>query len=502
MASKAPQKPGTARGEVKPTVQVNVVWRPHLGAQTRLVTCPYQEILYGGAKGGGKSDGLLGFWLGQYGRNPIWARGIIFRKSYPELEQLIARARELFVPLGAKWNENKKTWYFRGGATLKFRFLKNLKETAKYQGHEYTFIAFDEVGDVAEEQYINILRGALRSSKPIKERVLLLTGNPQGDGHKWLLRRFILAAPPEVPIVDKMTMADGRVQLWTRVFIPALLEDNPTLMKNDPGYEARLMQMCGGKLWLYRALRFGDWTGKREMPGALLSEADFDKHRVDRAPADLVKVVVGVDPTVKGYDKDLPQEEIDLQLGDACGIYAYGRSVEGHGFGLADRTTKGDPTVWSRRAVSTALEFGASEIAAEANNGGELVRIVINQAMEIMEVRGVRVVLVNATRGKYTRAEPGATDMKNGNWSIVGEQPEFEEEFTTWVPKKGAKSPNRIDAFSWAWIHATIGTGDLGMLDSYRRAASMLPQDQQDRITARRKLVAETMAKARAKVKK
>jgi hypothetical protein len=73
-------------------------WEPQPGPQSLAIAAPFvTELMYGGARGGGKSDYLLGDFLQDvdtYGEN--W-RGIIFPRSYPELEELMARAKEIYL---------------------------------------------------------------------------------------------------------------------------------------------------------------------------------------------------------------------------------------------------------------------------------------------------------------------------------------------------------------------------------------------------------------------
>ncbi len=499
----------TAAIERRKTLDMNlpaVVWRAHEGAQTRLLQCPCNEILYGGAKGGGKSDGILGSWIGHVSRNPAWARGIIFRKTYPELEQLIARSHEMFKPLGAIYKSGSKTWFFPGGATLKFRFVTKAADARKYQGHEYTFIGFDEVGDMEDEDVVNILRGALRSSKPISERILIMSGNPLGAGHAWLKKRFIDPAPPEVPILDKLTLPGGQVVMWSRVFIPALIEDNPTLLKNDPGYLLRLEQMCIGRPWLYRALRYGDWTVKREMPGALLTEDQVLRATVGlqsckiKTLPEMLRTIVGVDPTVKGYDVELPQEEIEAMPGDSCGIIGYGHGIDDFGYILRDDTVKADPTVWARRAVTCALTIGAADIVAESNNGGELVKIQVEAAMKEMNVRGINVTMVPARKGKYLRAAPMAADAIAAKlfFALQGLDP-LKGELTTWVNNGRAASPNRIDAATWAWTFDNLGVDNTAMLKLIAEQSKALPEESQDRMKRNLAALRETLARGKKK---
>src|SRR5262245_54709686 len=112
-------------------------WAPQPGPQTEAITadwCP--ELFYGGAAGGGKSDFLLGDFLQDvptYG--PYWI-GILFRRTYNELEELIRRSREIYPATGASWHEQAKTWSWPNGASLRMRYLEREADATRYQGHE------------------------------------------------------------------------------------------------------------------------------------------------------------------------------------------------------------------------------------------------------------------------------------------------------------------------------------------------------------------------------
>ncbi len=220
------------------------------GPQSRLISCPCDDIGYGGARGGGKSYGILLDWIDHQNINGQQAVGILFRKSYPELEDLILKTKELFPGTGATFQDQKKTWTFPNGATIKLRFLQHDKDADLYQGHEYNWMGFDELGNWARSEPLDKLKACLRSGSGVKSR-LICTFNPGGVGHNWVKRRYIdPIAPGKVNYLE-----DGT----TRVFIPAKLTDNKLLMKNDPGYKARLKQAAGGREWLLKAWLDGDW---------------------------------------------------------------------------------------------------------------------------------------------------------------------------------------------------------------------------------------------------
>lgn len=181
----------------------------------------------------------------KWGKN--W-RGILFRRTYPELEELIQRARELYLPLGARYNEQKKTFVFPNGSYIRFRSLERDADVTSYQGHQYTWIGFDELGNYPTDFAWRYMMSRVRSAAgaPCYIRG---TANPGGVGHAWIKTRFIDGFKPGKIYRDSKTGL-------TRCFIPSKLADNPALMKNDPHYRRRLELLPSR---LRRALLEGDW---------------------------------------------------------------------------------------------------------------------------------------------------------------------------------------------------------------------------------------------------
>lgn len=232
-------------------VEYNVIWQPHTGPQAELVRCPVHEICFGGARGGGKTDGAIGKWIAhanKYGEN---AHGVFFRKTFKQLEEVLKRTQQLFPKIGAEYNVSTSTWRFKNGATLKLRHLMDQRDAEEYQGHQYTFLVFEEATNWPTPAGIDAMRGTLRSGAGVPT-FLILTANPGGAGHNWVKARYITPWPAGYkPIIDPETGQE-------RVFIPSKLEDNPTLMHNDPTYEARLRRVSTNPA-LVKAWRWGDW---------------------------------------------------------------------------------------------------------------------------------------------------------------------------------------------------------------------------------------------------
>jgi hypothetical protein len=259
---------------------VKSAWEPQPGPQSSAITAAFiDELFFGGARGGGKSDYLLGDYLQDIDLGAAW-RGIIFRKTYPELEELQSRAMEIFPLIGAVYKATKSVdypfancWYFKSGATLKMRYIENEKDAENYQGHQYTWIGFDELTNHATPYAYNKLKACLRSAAGIHGRIRA-SGNPGGKGHIWVKARFIDIAPPYTPFTDENGL--------TRVFIPSRISDNKYLRENTQ-YISLLKS--SGSSELVKAWLDGNWD---VVAGAFFDCWNKDKHVIDpfRIPSD------------------------------------------------------------------------------------------------------------------------------------------------------------------------------------------------------------------------
>ncbi|MBE7049201.1 MAG: Terminase-like family protein [Ruminococcaceae bacterium] len=237
---------------------MNVIWTPQK-KQEIFQSRPEYEALYGGAAGGGKSDALLTEALRQV-HIPHY-RGLILRKTYPQLSELIDRSRELYSKAfpTAKYNETKHVWVFQSGAKIYFGAMQHTSDRINYQGKRYDFIAFDELTHFTWDEYSYMFSRNRPSGKGTRVYIRSTT-NPGGIGHGWVKERFITAAPPLTPIETKMQIAgpDGKLREVTRdrIFVPSTVFDNQRLLENDPGYIANLSMLPHKER---QALLYGDW---------------------------------------------------------------------------------------------------------------------------------------------------------------------------------------------------------------------------------------------------
>ena len=119
------------------------VWAPQTGPQSAFVESDVFEVVYGGARGGGKTDAALGDFAIHAARYGAGARGLLVRRTRVALEPTIARARQIYS--GAHWAEQKSRFTWPNGAKLSFRNLDQDSHADAYQGHDYSRVYIEEL---------------------------------------------------------------------------------------------------------------------------------------------------------------------------------------------------------------------------------------------------------------------------------------------------------------------------------------------------------------------
>jgi hypothetical protein len=207
-----------------------------------------------------------------YGKH--W-HGILFRKNYPQLEDLIARSKEIYPPWfpGVNWSNQTKTWTWPNGATLKMRFMESDDDWMQYWGHAYTWIGWDELALWASMTPYQRMKARLRSaSASIPNKRIRASANPGGPGHHNVRAYWKI---DEYPLGDHVFEPDDGSGM-KRLFVKARLKDNKIGIAHDPGYEARLEG--AGSPTFVRAIKEGDWS---VIEGAFFPEFNERKHVVE-----------------------------------------------------------------------------------------------------------------------------------------------------------------------------------------------------------------------------
>jgi hypothetical protein len=203
------------------------IWKPHPGPQELALRTVAYELLFGGARGPGKTDAGI-VWIQKPIEIPQF-RGLVIRKNAEDLSDWIDRARHMYSNLGCEVVGKPYVIRFPSGAKIRTGHLKDDNAYEKYQGHEYQRMLIEELTQIpSEERYLKLI-GSCRSTVDGIDPRVFLTSNPGGPGHKWVNDRFIRIGAPNVKHTDPVTKR-------TRIFIPGKVQDNPTLMEKDPEY--------------------------------------------------------------------------------------------------------------------------------------------------------------------------------------------------------------------------------------------------------------------------
>lgn len=214
--------------------------------QREFISAQADEVLFGGAAGGGKSYGqLLDAML--YALKYPKSKQLILRRTYPELEKSLIRVSlEMYPQKIYTYNAAKHTGRFANGSILDFGYCDGENDVYRYQSAEYDVIRFDELTHFTEQMYLYLM-SRLRGANPFPKSMKSTT-NPGGVGHFWVKSRFIDPAES-----GKIFSAKN----GSRLFIPAGVNDNNFLIDADPDYVRRLKNLCERDR---RALLYGDWN--------------------------------------------------------------------------------------------------------------------------------------------------------------------------------------------------------------------------------------------------
>jgi hypothetical protein len=222
-------------------------WIPHKGPQTEVLKKTEFEILFGGSRGGGKTQAGIA-WLSRWVDNPYY-RALIIRRNADDLSDWVGRAREMYAGLGAEFAYRPTEIKFPSGALLKTGHLKDDNAYGKYLGHEYQKMIIEELTQIpSEDLYLRLISSCRSTVKGLDPQVFCTT-NPGGPGHAWVRQRFIDVSEWGLTHRDPVTKRG-------RIFIRSRLEDNPTLMKADPTYMTFLDSLPEN---LKKAWRDGSW---------------------------------------------------------------------------------------------------------------------------------------------------------------------------------------------------------------------------------------------------
>jgi phage terminase large subunit-like protein len=299
---------------------------------------------------------------------------------------------------------------FRGIKTSQGTATANLKSIAGVT----TFI-LDESEELMDEDVFDRIDLSIRAvNKP--NRVILVM-NPSYKSH-WIYNRFV-----KYPRND------------TNYIHTTYLDNQNNL---SPSFIAQAERTRTENLHRYNHLFLGHWLEDAE--GMLWNRQIIERLRMANPPQ-LERIVVSVDPAASA--------NLDS---DETGIVVCAKDAKGNGYVLEDLSGKYSPSQWAAVAVKAFERWNADCIVAEKNMGGDMVESVLRS-----QNTNARIKLVNATKGKYVRAEPIYSLYEQNKIYHIGQFPILENQMVTFDPDKG-KSPDRVDALVWGFTELLLGS--------------------------------------------
>ncbi len=282
-----------------------VTFKPY-PKQELFLSSEVDEVLFGGARGGGKSAALIidaalkvRKWhyegtdldmipvADKYSIDYPEYKAIIIRRTFDDIYMnFMPEAEKIYSKLGAVWREKKKAFIFPSGARIHLAYCDNVADVKKYIGGNFHYLGVEELNQFPES-WIRDLGGSIRSTNPELKPYKRYTTNPGGVGHVWIKKRFIDRCPPvqgrtvrveehNLEYVELFPNAPFEDEEGNSLqFIPSLVFDNPSLIDNDTRYVAYLNSLDETKreMWLR-----GNWD---VMGGLFFEEFSKFHHVID-----------------------------------------------------------------------------------------------------------------------------------------------------------------------------------------------------------------------------
>lgn len=273
-----------------------MVFAPASKAQEQFLNSDAEFTFYGGAAGAGKSHCLLGSFL-KYCHHPR-TRGVIFRKTTKQISNpggLFDSAINLFkkVDKGLRIRSRELELIFSTGATLKFAYLDKPADKYNFQGAELTYIGFDEIQQLDEDNVVYLI-SRLRSTSVDYKKQIYATGNPDYESfiRPWvefaLDQRGIPIRKDVYPNRYFVRVEGGKI-MWSDTreeleeiygkaddsgilsfkFVPGNIYDNPILIKSNPQYLSQLKSLPRVEM---ERLLLGSWYARPEASGLFKRE--------------------------------------------------------------------------------------------------------------------------------------------------------------------------------------------------------------------------------------
>ena len=394
--------------------------------------------MYGGGRSGKTAHACRLLWL--RAQSEPGSHHAIVRNTFKDARQKIGLVTmpELLGPnmmdrRNYELNRTDWIWTLPNGSEIWLAGIGSEEEAEKLLGAEFSTIFYNECNQVKDFKLVEKTYSRLAEKNNLK-KLRLYDCNPKKKSG-WVYTKFCRNLHP----ITKKELKPGR-----RATIQMNPDHNPHI---DESYVEIMEESTAAN-----QKRFIKGEFSEDDEGIVFEQEDINNNRVtwkDISIDDLDIIVVAVDPNVKS-----------AKGSDDCGIVIAGRKAGDRHIYIIRDASLIDPktSAWQRRVAEMYKKYNASYVVAEVNQGGDLVKDVIQNAREENEMH-IAVKTVHARQGKFARADPVSDLYQLGFVHHIGEFGLLEEQMREFNPDTATKSPDRMDALVYAVTYLTVDNG-------------------------------------------
>lgn len=163
-------------------------YRPQEGRQALFVGSWVDECAWLGQANTGKGISYFLDFLKDVHRPAH--NGIMFRRAYRDLEDLMNKAEKILPSYGGKFDGKLHRWLFPSGARLWMAYLEDEKTVEGWLGHEFSCQYWDELGQFSLHPFLYMTRNLRCADRNIPKR-RRSGANPFGFGAPWVWGRYV-----------------------------------------------------------------------------------------------------------------------------------------------------------------------------------------------------------------------------------------------------------------------------------------------------------------------